>query len=114
MASLCDLIGNDDLKNNIGYVTAEGRVARREELEKIVSAWTSNFSPYEIMQACQESGVPAGNMLRLSEFLGNTHLRERGFFPVYHATALSRSRKRDFADVSFPSKPNMRGKAHFL
>lgn len=78
--ALCDLTGNDDLKNNIGYVTAEGRVARREELEKIVSAWTCNFSPYEIMQACQESGVPAGNMLRLSEFLGNTHLRERGFF----------------------------------
>lgn len=49
-----------------------------------------NFIATEAVQACQESGVPAGNMLRLSEFLSNPHLRERGFFRTLNQPTVGR------------------------
>ena len=76
---LCNAMGRDDLKSP-DFASAENRIAKRDELEKIVSEWTQKYSPYDVMQACQSNGVPAGNMLRLSEFLSNSHLRERSFF----------------------------------
>jgi len=76
---LCNAMGREDLKS-LDYISAENRIAKRDEIEQIVSDWARKHSPYEVMRACQDNGVPAGNMLRLSEFLNNSHLRERGYF----------------------------------
>lgn len=97
--ALCGLMGREDLNAHIGYVTAGQRVARRKELEKIVSKWTSNYSPYEIMHAYQENGVPAGNMLRLSEFLDNPQLRARGYFRTLNQPTVGRPLSTENAPV---------------
>lgn len=77
---LCRAMNRDDLINNTDYQTTSGRLANRKTLDKIVTLWCQSKSPYEVMNLCQEQGTPAGNMLRLSEFLDNNHYNARKFF----------------------------------
>lgn len=60
--------------------TPAGRVAHRDELEKLVAAWTSERSPREVMVTLQGAGVPAAAMLRVTELPADPHLAARSFF----------------------------------
>jgi len=72
-------IGREDLLADSALAVAEGRVARRAEIDAYVSAWTSGRSPREVTRELQQAGVPAGFMQRLSEYRTDPHLTSRGF-----------------------------------
>jgi benzylsuccinate CoA-transferase BbsF subunit len=57
---LCITIGLPDALADKELDTLAGRLARLEELEAAVAAWTLERSPYEVMRALQAAGVPAG------------------------------------------------------
>ncbi len=42
------------------FVSAKGRVAHRDEIDRYISAWTATKEPYALMAQCQSAGVPAG------------------------------------------------------
>jgi crotonobetainyl-CoA:carnitine CoA-transferase CaiB-like acyl-CoA transferase len=56
------------------------RLRRRDELDRIVSLWTSTRGQYQVMEALQAAGVPAGPVLNAKGLLGDPHFRARGFF----------------------------------
>ena len=58
--ALCRLMEADDWLEDESLSTAEGRKARREEIDARVEEWTRSQERYELMARCQESGVPAG------------------------------------------------------
>ena len=58
--SLCRLMGADDWLADGALTTAEGRRGRRPDLDARISEWTGGQDRYELMQRCQEAGVPAG------------------------------------------------------
>ena len=49
-----------DWSSDASLATAEGRWARRDELDQRIAAWTSQRDDYEAMSALQAAGVPAG------------------------------------------------------
>ncbi|MFC1991017.1 CoA transferase, partial [Chloroflexota bacterium] len=61
--NLCLTMGDPDWSHDPKFATFTGRKANEEELEKIISSWTIQFSPEELMNLLQSRGVPAGAVL---------------------------------------------------
>lgn len=60
--------------------TVAGRLARPDELDAVVSAWTSRRSASEAMHQLQRAGVPAGAVQRPSDLFRDPQLAHRGHF----------------------------------
>lgn len=58
--SLCQVMGKPNLAYDPRFATLLVRKENEAELEKIIGAWTINFTPEELMISLQEAGVPAG------------------------------------------------------
>ena len=68
------------LGSGLDLRTARDRIAQRDRLDAMVSAWTSKRAPRAAMAELQAAGVPAAMMQRVPELLDDPHLAARGFF----------------------------------
>jgi len=68
------------LASGLDLPTARDRIAQRDRLDALVSAWTSTRAPRAAMAELQAAGVPAAMMQRVPELLDDPHLAARGFF----------------------------------
>ena len=57
-----------------------GRVKHEEEIDEAVSLWCQGHTSEEIMQALEESRVPAGPIYNAEDMLVDPHFNERGLF----------------------------------
>jgi crotonobetainyl-CoA:carnitine CoA-transferase CaiB-like acyl-CoA transferase len=78
--ALCGLMGRNDLADDPSLTTADGRVARRRELDEAVSAWTATLAPDAATLACQGAGVAAHTVQNSPECLADPQLARRGHF----------------------------------
>ena len=62
------------------YSVASGRVARRAEIDAIVSEWTRDLDAAEIASALQSRGIAAGRVANNRQLLEDPHLNARRFF----------------------------------
>ena len=60
--------------------TAEGRLARQEEIDAWISAWTRDLEALEVMEKLQAAAVPAGKVQRDRDLLADPQLAHRGFY----------------------------------
>ena len=58
--SLCHLMDATDWLNDANLATAKGRKAHQQSIDARIANWTSNQDRYELMDRCQQAGVPAG------------------------------------------------------
>ena len=63
-----------------GFGSLDDRLARVDELEDAVSAWTAKRSAAHAMAELQSVGVPAGVVNRSDDLLCDPHLRARGYW----------------------------------
>ncbi|KAF8959202.1 CoA-transferase family III domain-containing protein [Flammula alnicola] len=66
-----DLIGPD-------YKHNQHRVARQEEIELAISAWTSQRTADEVIDAMNKAGVPVGRVVTVKEVVENEQVLSRG------------------------------------
>ncbi|WP_343572182.1 CoA transferase [Mycobacterium sp.] len=78
--SASDVFGLPELAGDTRLATGEARLAHRNELVELVSAWTRERSPRQVAEALQSAGVPAGQMNRPPDILEDPQLRERKLF----------------------------------
>ena len=78
--ALCDVIGRPDLASDPELATADGRRRRQDEVDDVITAWTSQKDHYEAMHAMQQAGVTAGPSLGTYEVFNEPQLRESGYF----------------------------------
>jgi crotonobetainyl-CoA:carnitine CoA-transferase CaiB-like acyl-CoA transferase len=57
---LCRVAGHDEWGRDPRFGTLPDRLAHQDELDALVTGWTSGQDSYAAMQALQEAGVPAG------------------------------------------------------
>lgn len=76
---LIAVMGRADLGMDAALATMAGRIARRDEVNALVTAWTSGLTPREVTQLLQTAGVPAGYVQRLSEYRTDPQFTARGF-----------------------------------
>ena len=75
--TLLAIIGMSELIGDERFSTPEARVAHADEVERMISAWTSQHTKYEVMATLTDAGVPAGAVLSTSELLEDPHLIHR-------------------------------------
>lgn len=60
--------------------TAEGRVARIDDVHERIAAWTAGIDDRELAARLQRHGVAAAPVLNVADLLGDPHYRARGTF----------------------------------
>lgn len=70
-------IGREDLAADESLTTAEGRQAREEELNSLITAWTRSLPLSEAQAILDEAGVPAGPVYDAPSIAADPHYRAR-------------------------------------
>lgn len=78
--ALCGVLGRDDLAADASLSTAEGRLARRRELDEAVAAWTRTREMSECERLLQAQGVPAHAVQNGAECYADPQLSHRGHY----------------------------------
>lgn len=76
---LAKAMGRDDLLDDASLATLAGRRQRRDEVDGWVEAFCRQHDPRELTLLVQAVGVPAGFMLRLSEYRDDPQFQAREF-----------------------------------
>jgi formyl-CoA transferase len=75
---LMTLIDRTDLANDPMLSDNTGRVARVEEIDKAIEAWTVNHSVDDVLQALEGVSVPAGKIYNIADIANDPHYAARG------------------------------------
>ncbi len=82
-AALAATIGQPELASDGRFATNASRIQNRLELDEIISKWTAQNGHYEVMHKLQAAGVAAGAVLTTGEFVGDEHIKARGFMESF-------------------------------
>jgi formyl-CoA transferase len=74
---LMTLIGRDDLAQDASLADNAGRVARVEELDAVIGAWTAQRSVDEVLAALDSASVPSGRIYTVADIAADPHYRAR-------------------------------------
>ncbi len=80
MATVMRCLGDSDLAHNPKFANAEDRQLHHDEIDEIISNWSSNYDHNEATRILQSAGVAAAPVLANWELVSNPHLHERGFY----------------------------------
>ncbi len=75
---LLKLVGREDLIGDARYATPTDRVAREDEVDAVIAAWTKTRTKHEAMTAVGEAGIPAGAVLDTMELQNEETFVTRG------------------------------------
>ena len=79
-AGLCQAIGRPKMTQYPAYDGNIARHARHDELDQLISRWTSTQDAREAMILLQRHGVPTGVVANDKDIYDDPHLEARGFF----------------------------------
>ncbi|MFZ9395045.1 MAG: CaiB/BaiF CoA transferase family protein [Erythrobacter sp.] len=71
------MMGVPELGDDPRYNSHMARGERQAELDDLIGQWTSRFTSQEVLDKCEEFGVPAGNIYRAPEMLADPHFAAR-------------------------------------
>ena len=75
--SLLAIIGRADLIGDKHYASREGRAQHAEQVESLVTEWTSAHTKHDVMEMLNEAGIPCGAVLDTREVLEDPQVRAR-------------------------------------
>ncbi len=78
--ALCRAMDQTSLATDLRFADPLVRHQNQDELDGIITQWTSAQGQYQIMESLQAGGVPAGPVLNARGLLADPHFRSRGFF----------------------------------
>ena len=80
--AFCQALGQPSLAGDSRFAHPTVRHGHQDELDEIISRWTSTQTQYQVMEALQSAGVPAGPVLNAKSLLADSQYRARGFFQL--------------------------------
>lgn len=75
---LLGVIGREELLGDPRFETSAARMEREDEVDAMVTAWTSRHDKNDAMRLLGAAGIPAGAVLDTAELLADPSFRERG------------------------------------
>lgn len=75
---LCAILGLDDMARAPAFVTNADRIANRAEMTARITEATKRWSKADLLQACEDQGVPAGPINDLAEVFEDPQVQARG------------------------------------
>ena len=73
-------LGNPAWAEDERFATLAGRLENREELDRLIAAWTREHTAEEVMSRLQKNGVAAGIVQDAADLAKDPQLKARGFF----------------------------------
>ena len=81
--AFCQAAGMADLAHDARFATLDARLRNQDELDLLISRWTSARDRYGVTRLLQERGVPTGPVLdSCGDTYDDPHLQERGYYQV--------------------------------
>ena len=77
---LMETAGQPDMAQDSRLSDNAGRVKHEQEIDEAISLWCQGHASEEILQALEESRVPAGPIYNAEDMLADPHFNERGLF----------------------------------
>lgn len=77
---LCEVMGNPDWASGKEFATNAGRLAAHDEIDRNLSAWTSEWDDYELFHRLQKAGLDAAPVVDGSRAVDDAHALARGLF----------------------------------
>ena len=84
--ALCEAMQMLEMRSDPRFESMGKRLENSEELERIISGWTSGFEARELMEKLQRAGVPAGVVQSQSELWNDPQLAHLDFFQMLEHT----------------------------
>jgi benzylsuccinate CoA-transferase BbsF subunit len=78
--ALCKAIGEPAWAGEARFSDAYSRWCNQDELDRLLAAWTVDYTHYEVMERLQKENVAAIPSFRGDELLSDPHLKSRGVF----------------------------------
>lgn len=78
--ALCRVMGQERLGEDPRFRTTRDRKAHEDELEELISAWTTQHDRWEITKLLQDAGVAAFPSMSSKDLAEDAQLNARGFF----------------------------------
>ena len=75
--ALFRIMGRDDYADDSTLATNEGRVARGEELDEVIEAWTITSSADEIVATLRDRQIPVSRMNSIADIVSDPQFRAR-------------------------------------
>jgi crotonobetainyl-CoA:carnitine CoA-transferase CaiB-like acyl-CoA transferase len=75
--AFCGAVGHPEWIDCPRFADAYRRRQHRSELDAMITSWTSQRAPYEVMETLQAAGVAAMPVMNLDDQFRDPHLRER-------------------------------------
>ena len=76
--ALCEAMGRAELADAPGFRTNQDRAARMDDVDRIVSEWTTTRKKRDTFRLLGEAGVPAAPVLTLGEVVDDPQVRAQG------------------------------------
>jgi len=94
--SLCKVLGDPDWTKEEKFSTLLKRKENAEELDELLTQWTFQHTPEQVVNLLQEGGVPAGVVQNAEDLVKDPQLMARNFFihlehPILGSTTSDRS-----------------------
>jgi succinyl-CoA---D-citramalate CoA-transferase len=71
-------IGRRDLADDPALANNDGRVARTEELDRVIGEWTSKHSLDDVLAVLEKAEVPSGRIYSIADIAADLHYQARG------------------------------------
>jgi len=91
---LMQVIGRDDLASDASLADNAGRVARVDEIDAAIGAWSASRSVEQVLAQLAEASVPAGRVYTAKDIVEDPHFRARDM--------ILRQRTRDGHELEVP------------
>ncbi len=75
---LARTIGRPELADDPDYATSHARLARRQEVDGLLGAWTASRSVAEVVESFETGGIPAAPVRSYAQCAHDPHVLERG------------------------------------
>jgi benzylsuccinate CoA-transferase BbsF subunit len=76
--ALCAAMGNPAWTNHTRFVTASGRKANEDELDRRIGEWTARYGSREVTDRIQAAGLRAGIVNTMKDLFSDPQLTPRG------------------------------------
>lgn len=77
---LCEVLQHPGLEHDWRYSSMAARLAHTEELDRVISRWTSALDPHQAEALLQRAGVPASAVQNSADLSRDPQLAHRGHF----------------------------------
>ena len=74
---LCAILGLDDMAKAPDFLTNADRIANRTEMTRRITEATKGWAKADLLQACEDQGVPAGPINNLAEVFDDPQVQAR-------------------------------------